>query len=205
MCSGSITDRDEDTRYQVPNIQQFSKNNLSSGYCMGFVTSLERALMSNGIPLEHDLVNDKKDVTISSTPLGCRYVVGFVEKLAAYMKWNPSLNSKTIILFHGKCNVPHIGHYLWIENCITRVTRSRNIQCDDVLPIILCERNEYISSMGKKPFMNTAWRDSIMFYLTFSGIVVPGDEIVIADAEEYWNRAYLQSSLISCQLKKRIY
>lgn len=190
MCSGTILDGDRNLTYQVPNVAQFSNNLLNYGYWLGMVSKLERTLVQEGVPLIRNLALNKSDVFISKTPERSSSILRSVESLAAYLDWSPAFRDKVKILFHGKWNVPNVGYFLWIEEVMNKVGNQFGVDREKILPIIVCERNKYISSVGSKPFMSTAWRASLMSFPPFNGVVVPGGDIEIQNADDYWKIAY---------------
>jgi hypothetical protein len=67
--------------------------------------------------------------------------------------------------------------------------KMKHIKEEDIIFLIAGETNDYMQWVGEAPFLNTAWRLSMMSYLPFDVICSTG-QYEPADVKVFWIEAY---------------
>jgi hypothetical protein len=180
-------------KYEVPNQDQFATNLMIYGETLGFISSFERKMLELGIPYFLNLSKNRQDQYLKSHVNSNSEILPSFEILTERLQAEKAKNSgiKTV-LFHGKWNVPHFGYMLWIKNSLAKISQQFEISPDLLLPILVAEKNNYIMSAGKAPFLNTHWRLSLMSYLPNLKYLLPGGDIDITSAAEFWAKKYTE-------------
>ena len=94
-----------------------------------------------------------------------------------------------VVLNHGKWNgFPHLDYALMYHDVMAKLKR-KHIKEEDVIFIIGGETNDYIRWVGEEPFLNTAWRLSMMANFPFD-IVSSTGQYESSNVESFWVDAY---------------
>jgi hypothetical protein len=174
---------------------QRERSALAYGDLSDIISSEEyNAFFTNGEPITGNLVEREEELFIGKDyeeRIGSR-VFGSVEdmakEIAVFKETNPN---KKIILLHGKWNgIPHAGYFWAMADIFSDKYSGSYYNLKDLCYVIICDNNASMESFGASPFLNTAWRVSMMSYMPLVRFVAPVDTITPKTADDIYTRHY---------------
>ena len=181
----------DEKKHKMPNPQQYVENLLIYAYSLGFISGLELWLEQKGLPFIGNFSESPPSQWIGRHPNSSTKILSSSETAAAELNTIRAEDpSAKVVLFHGKWNVLHPGHMLFLQNSLLHISQQYEIPFSSLKALVVGERNAYIESVNVRPFLTTMWRLSLLSYLPNIFAVCPGGDITFQQASEYWTSTY---------------
>lgn len=188
LANGIYTDTGKG--YYGPPNQQFRHNVASYAYFNDFITYEEYVqLVRDGKALRSNLPQEEFELWSGpDAPFIHNSVHPTMEGVGAILeerrRQNPNIK---VALFDGKFNgIPHPGYFILFSSAVERLMNQEKIRPENLIFVVACANNNYISQTGSMPFLDTVSRMSLMSYLPWIDYVCHSGEYTLDTALTHW-------------------